>query len=320
MDKIKLGILGTSDIAYRRFLPSLQNSKDFEFVGVASRELLRTNKFTQSFGGIGYKSYGELIASNEIEAVYIPLPPSLHYEWAIKALNSGKHVLLEKPFTTCLSETNEIINLAKSLKLAVHENYMFQYHNQLNEIKQIIGSGSIGDIRQFRSCFGFPRRNKNDFRYNKELGGGALLDCGGYTIKLASVLLGDTTQLCTSSQNFIDTFEVDMFGSATLKNDKGQVFQVSYGMDNSYKCELEIWGSKGSLTATRIFTAGQDVNPVVILKTQEKEAMITLDKDDQFLKSINEFYSQIKCEKSMEKAYNEILMQAQLIDKVQRGD
>jgi dTDP-3,4-didehydro-2,6-dideoxy-alpha-D-glucose 3-reductase len=320
MKLVKLGILGTSDIAFRRFLPALQNSKEFEFVGIASRELSRTNKFTQSFGGIGYSNYNDLIACNDIDAVYIPLPPSLHYEWAIKALKSGKHVFLEKPFTPSMSETKEVINLAKSLKLAVHENYMFQYHDQLKNIKQLIASGSLGDIRQFRASFGFPLRGQNDFRYNKKLGGGALLDCGGYTLKLASLFLGDSTMVCTSSQNFIDSYEVDMFGSATLKNDKGHIFQVSYGMDNSYKCELEIWGSKGSLTASRIFTAGQDFNPVLILKTQEKETLINLERDDQFLKSIHEFHSFIKHEERREKAYNEILKQATLIDIVQRGD
>nr|WP_302937569.1 Gfo/Idh/MocA family oxidoreductase [Megamonas funiformis] len=286
MKKIRLGILGTSEIAFRRFLPALKKHSEFEYIGVASRNIEKTKLFVESYGGKGYSSYDELLQDKNIDAVYIPLPPALHFEWGKKALQAGKHILMEKPFCVNLQQTEELIELAKERNLAVHENYMFMYHKQLTKIKEIIDSGYLGKIRLYRIAFGFPMREKNDFRYNKELGGGALLDCGGYTLKLANYLLGDTTKVVCS--NLVkEDFEVDLYGNATLQNDKGITAQVSFGMDNAYKCELEVWGSKATLKAPRIFTAPDnfDVNLEFIDNNGIKNINVGI--DNQFYNSID---------------------------------
>ena len=127
MEKIRLGILGTSEIAFRRFMPALQKCDAFEYVGVASRTLEKTNTFVQQYGGICFDGYQSLIECEDIDAVYIPLPPALHYEWGKKALEHGKHVFMEKPFTTSMKDTESLIQLAKENNLALHENYMFQF-------------------------------------------------------------------------------------------------------------------------------------------------------------------------------------------------
>lgn len=286
MKKIRLGILGTSEIAFRRFLPALKKHSEFEYIGVASRNIEKTKLFVESYGGKGYSSYDELLQDKNIDAVYISLPPALHFEWGKKALQAGKHILMEKPFCVNLQQTEELIELAKERNLAVHENYMFMYHKQLTKIKEIIDSGYLGKIRLYRIAFGFPMREKNDFRYNKELGGGALLDCGGYTLKLANYLLGDTTKVVCS--NLVkEDFEVDLYGNATLQNDKGITAQVSFGMDNAYKCELEVWGSKATLKAPRIFTAPDnfDVNLEFIDNNGIKNINVGI--DNQFYNSID---------------------------------
>lgn len=286
MKKIRLGILGTSEIAFRRFLPALKKHSEFEYIGVASRNIEKTKLFVESYGGKGYSSYDELLQDKNIDAVYIPLPSALHFEWGKKALQAGKHILMEKPFCVNLQQTEELIELAKERNLAVHENYMFMYHKQLTKIKEIIDSGYLGKIRLYRIAFGFPMREKNDFRYNKELGGGALLDCGGYTLKLANYLLGDTTKVVCS--NLVkEDFEVDLYGNATLQNDKGITAQVSFGMDNAYKCELEVWGSKATLKAPRIFTAPDnfDVNLEFIDNNGIKNINVGI--DNQFYNSID---------------------------------
>ncbi len=313
MKKINLGILGTSEIAFRRFLPALKKSDKFEYVGVASRNINKTKKFTDEFSGIGYSGYDELINDKNIDAVYIPLPPSLHYEWAIKSLNAGKHVLLEKPFTTSLLETQKIIELAKNNNLAVHENYMFEFHNQLDYAKTLITNKALGDLRLIRIAFGFPKRDKNDFRYNKQLGGGALLDCGGYAIKLASILLGNNVDISACKLNFTDEYDVDLFGSATLENEDGLVAQISFGMDNSYKCELELWGSCGNAKFPRIFTAPSDYKPIITITKDNKENQVVLGEDDQFYNSIKKFEEYILCENTRYDIYNNILMQSSLI-------
>lgn len=217
---MKIGIICASDIAKRRFMPSLNQIESIEFVGIAVNSpeerfekvfpekevidgVIETSRkkaqiFADMYGGKIFDSYEEIINSDEIEAIYIPLPPSLHYKCAKKALMAGKHVLLEKPFTIELEETEELINIAREKNLALHENYMFTFHSQIEDINNIVFSGEIGDIRLYRICFGFPMRAVNDFRYNKSLGGGALIDAGGYTIKYASLLLNDTIKVSSA--------------------------------------------------------------------------------------------------------------------------
>lgn len=296
---MKLGILGTSEIAFRRFLPALRKCPDIIYAGVASRTPEKGKPFQETYGGCVYDSYDALLADPSIDAVYVPLPPALHFAWGKKVLAAGKHLLVEKPFTTSIQETEQLLKLAAEKGLAVHENYMFLYHSQLARIKKMIADGSLGEIRLYRMSFGFPMRGRGDFRYNKELGGGALLDCGGYPVRLALELLGDTAKVVQSKLVQPEGFEVDLYGSAVMENDAGEVAQISFGMDNAYQCQLEVWGSKTTLIAPRIFTAGDGVKPTLILRTSSEENKLELEADDQFLHSIQQFASRVQ---SAEKA------------------
>lgn len=218
---MRIGILGTSDIAFRRFLPALQKCEDLTYAGVATRTPEKGKPFQEAFGGEIYDGYASLLEDKSIEAVYVPLPPALHFEWGKKALESGKHLFMEKPFTTSLAETEALLALAEEKGLAVHENYMFLYHSQLTEIQKRIADGSLGKLRLIRAAFGFPKRSEGDFRYNKSLGGGALLDCGGYPVRLARELLGDTARVIQARLSQPEGYEVDLYGSAVLENDDG---------------------------------------------------------------------------------------------------
>lgn len=334
MKKIKIGVLCPSEIALRRFMPAVMKCDDFEYVGVAAateREytgigsddipdyrLEKTDKFISALGGKLFRGYTSMITSGEIDAVYIPLPPALHFRWAEAALKKGKHVLLEKPFTTCLSDTKALTELAKSKKLALHENFMFMFHSQIEWIKQKLSEGVIGDIRLIRIDFGFPFRGGNDFRYDKKMGGGALLDCGCYTVKLASMLLGDTAKITTSQLNSKMGFDVDVYGSATLLNDDGLTAQVSFGMDNSYRCDLNVWGSTGTLSTGRIITAPAGFIPTVVIKNANGEQTFELSSDDTFRKSIDFFGKCIKDDKMRMGHYEEILRQSAFIDEFER--
>ena len=246
--------------------------------------------------------------------LYIPLPPSLHFKWAKLALEHGKHVLVEKPATTSAVDTKELIRIASERGLALHENYMFTFHKQLDAIEDIIKSGEIGEIRLYRISFGFPRRAANDFRYNKALGGGALIDAGGYTIRYATRLLGPTARLKCAQSNYLNELEVDMYGSATLVNKDGLTAQVAFGMDNNYKCELEAWGSKGCLKTERVLTAPAGFAPTAIIRKGNEDTVIELPADDAFLKSIMFFEKCVNDKNIRNERYAIITKQAELID------
>jgi len=313
---INIGILGGADIAYRMFLPSLIGEPRFNCVGVATSSKEKGGKFSQTFGVKIFDNYDEIINNKNVDAVYIPLPPALHYKWAKKALENNKNVFLEKPSTCSYNETEELVNLAKNKNLVLQENYMFQYHSQLNEIKEIIRNGIIGDIRLIKISFGFPLRGKDDFRYNKELGGGALLDEGGYAVKLATIMLGDTIELQSASKNMIKDFTVDMFGTASFINKNGLVCQCSYGMDCYYQCSLEIWGNRGKLHTNRIFTAPPGYEPKIVIERDNAQNECILKEDNHFRKSIDMFKSALEDNNIREKMLSDMLKQSELISKI----
>lgn len=325
----RIGIICPSEIAFRRFLPALKEAGCFEYAGVAiankeefvgatdeilAKERAKAQTFVDNYGGKIYEGYRNLIESEDIDAVYLPLPPGLHYQWAKVALAAGKHILVEKPCTTALANTQDLIQKAESKNLAVHENYMFAFHDQLKAVNDIVYSGEIGDVRLYRISFGFPKRAQNDFRYNKALGGGALLDCGGYTFKYASMLLGPTAKMKYAQSNNIDGFSVDMYGSAALVNEKGVTAQVAFGMDHNYKCELEVWGSKGTIYTNRILTAPAGFTPEVIIRKGKEEEKRNLPADDAFKKSILHFYHCVENSETRKENYQTLLRQANLVE------
>lgn len=264
------------------------------------------------YGGKIYDSYQELVESNEIDAIYIPLPPALHYMWAKRCLERGKHVLLEKPFTIDIEQTCELLRIAKRNKRAVCENYMFIYHDQVQSIKEIIQSGLLGKIRLYDAKFGFPRRKANDFRYNKSLGGGALLDCGGYLLKGASIFLGNDYKILYGCMNFTGEYNVDIYGSASLLSNNNEVMNIAYGMDNAYRCELRIWGNDKILETERFFTAPPQLKPVIRLVSSDGSTEeIVIRENDTFQKSIIYFEECIKDPIKREQSYMEIEMQAE---------
>lgn len=319
--KIRLGILGCAEIAFRRFMPAIKNVEGIEVVTIAEEYApSKLEAFCEEYNLESNSSFDEVISREDIDAVYIPQPPSLHYKWAKKALQSGKHVLLEKPSTTSYELTKELVELAKEKNLALHENYMFTYHSQISEIMELIEDKEIGDIRLIRANFGFPMRAQNDFRYNKELGGGALLDAGGYTVKLATLFLGDSVKVDTSKLFSMDGFEVDMYGNATLSNDENVVCQVGFGMDCQYQCNLEVWGSKGRLSTNRIFTAPSDFNPQVVIECGNEIKNITLKADSHFEHSIEKFCEEVFDEDRREKIYKEILVQSKLVEEIRKNN
>lgn len=328
---IRIVVLGPSDIAFRRTIPALVQNQNLQFAGVAvasikerdgneveaeirlGKSLQKAKEITQLFGGRIFNSYGEALDDESIDAVYLPLPPALHYFWAKKALEHDKHTFLEKPFAMDYHETNELIQLAEDKELAVHENFAFLFHRQMKVIDEIIQNGEIGNLRLIRTAFGFPYRGATDFRYHKSMGGGSLLDCGGYPIKLANHLLGGRSRVVASNLSSTKEHDVDVFGSATLVNSNNVVAQIAFGMDNSYKCELEVWGSEGVIYTPRIFTPPADMRTEIQIRTNI-ERTIRVAPDDQFKNSADYFVMCIKDQEVRARNYQDIRMQSKLFD------
>lgn len=334
---IRIGVLGTASIADRRMIPAMLKHPGIEYAGVAiatkeetgtdlseevfspawQRKKEKAETFARKFGGETVESYEEMLQRTDVDAVYIPLPPALHYRWILAALRYGKHVLAEKPLTVCDEQSQVVIREAEAKELAVIENYGFCFHRQMKLIQETVQSGSIGELRLIRASFCFPHRDESDFRYNKALGGGALLDCGGYTVKAASCFLGERAKIVSANLVTTPGHEVDVYGSATMRDEKGLCAQLSFGMDNAYVCELEIRGSTGSVTATRAYTAPDGFGaPVLIRRGNETEER--QEADDQFEGILEEFLGCIRNDTRRQQEYGEIRKQSAQVEELKR--
>lgn len=323
-DKIGIVILGASEIAFRRFLPALQKNNRFEYVGVAyyrEQDSEFAKKFQETYGGEIFTSFETAINDSRVGAVYVPQPPALHHKFGKMVLEARKHLFMEKPFTTSLGDSKELGDIAKSNDLAVIENYMFRFHKQIDELVKIVDSGKIGVIDHYEVRFSFPLRQKNDFRYSKALGGGALLDCGGYPIYLGNILTKGKGTLINPKLVYDEGYEVDMHGSCILEVDDGPSCEVSFGMNDEYCCYAKAFGSKGTLIAPRVLTAPADFDVKFTIQWNDGcEEEIDVGTDDSFLKSIGYFYDCIVDQGTRQDSFKRILRQAELIEIMKEGE
>lgn len=317
--KINIGILGCANIAKKFIIPAICELEDeFNLVGIASRSNESANEFAKEFNTSPYVGYDSLLKNKELDAVYIPLPNSLHYEWVKKSLEKNLHVLVEKSMACTHSEVLELNNLAKKKKLVLLENFQFRFHSQLQYIKDLVSSNKIGELRSIRSSFGFPPfSDKDNIRYSKNLGGGALLDAGAYTLKISQIFLGNDIEVTSSSLTYDKELDVDIWGSAYLKQKNGDLSsQVSFGFDNFYQCNIELWGSKGKIYTNRIFTSPPAYNPIIKIETNDGKENIKLEEDHHFKNMLNYFHQSIIDRSNLEFEYEQNINQSRLLNEI----
>ena len=307
--------MGCANIAQRTMLAKFNLMPEFNLVAVASRNIDKARQVALKFDCEAIHGYNQLIERKDITAIYMPLPTGLHEEWVMKCLTKNKHVFVEKSFGRNHKETSRMVELASKKGLIVMENFMFLYHSQHQFVKQLIEKEEIGDIRCVRSSFGFPPLKEDNFRYDKELGGGSLYDAGAYTIRASSMLLGDSLKVQSS---FLRKNEegIDIYGGAQLINLDGQIAQVAFGFDNFYQCNYEIWGAKGKITVNKAFTPSEEFKPIITLEKQGFRKDHVIDSDDHFRNILISFADKIHNMKNYELIYDEILSQSKLIDEV----
>lgn len=316
---VNIGVLGCANIAKRSVIPAIMElGEQFFLEGVASRSEETAKSCADVFDTKAYAGYQTLLDSSQLDAVYIPLPNALHAKWIEMALNRNIHVLVEKSLACKFNEVLWLNQLAKEKKLVLFENFQFRFHRQLSMIKQLVGNGNIGELRCVRSSFGFPPfPDKENIRYKQEIGGGALLDAGAYPVKIAQMFLGDDIEVKASSLHVDPVKNVDIWGGAYLQQSSGTLFaELAFGFDHHYQCNLELWGSKGKLTATRIFTAPSGYSPEILIETSNGAETITVDQDNHFKNMLMHVHRLITTRKELDDEYEQNIQQAQLLEQV----
>jgi len=316
---INIGVLGCANIAMRSVIPAIQCLPEYyKLVAVSSRTTEKANEFAGKFGCEAVTGYDYIVNRKDIDALYIPLPIGLHKEWINKALRAGKHVYAEKSMALSLSDAMDMTVNARSNKLALMEGYMFQYHSQHQLVFSLLKSGLIGEIRHFASRFGFPPLDGSDFRYDDKMGGGAIMDAAGYTVRSVHFILGKEYKVRAATLKFDNEKKTNIYGSAFMCNGKGIGASLSFGFDNYYQCLYEIWGQKGKITAERAFTPKCDFSPKIIVEKPEGSEIIEATPDNHFVKSLLEFYKVIINNEKREKHYSDILLQSESLDLIRK--
>lgn len=321
--KLNIGILGSANIAKRSLIPALLLMKDqFNVLGIASRSLSDAKDVGREFNIDAFEGYENLISQPILDAVYIPLPNALHSRWIEASLNRNLHVLVEKSLACDLETVKRLNDLAQRKNLVLIENFQFRFHSQLQTLLDYVKGGSIGDLRCLRSSFGFPRLNDpDDIRYKKELGGGALLDAGAYTLKIAQIVMGEEIQVKAANLNSLTGKQVDIWGGAYVQQESSGLFgELAFGFNHQYQCNVEIWGSQGKLSTGRIFTAHPTHEPTLIIETAAGSETIGLPVDNHFINMLKHFHTLVveKDEVGMLAEYRQNENQARLIEEVKQ--
>lgn len=248
---IKWALLSTAAIN-DALLGGAEESQVAEVVGVASRDRGRAEAYARERGlERAYGSYDELLEDADVDAVYVALPNALHVEWSIRALDSGKHVLSEKPLSREPREVERAFDAAERAGRLLMEGFMYRHHPQTQRLEELVDAGAIGELRLVRSQFSFTLDRPDDVRWSRELGGGSLLDLGCYCVSGSRLLAGEP-ELVYGEQTLASS-GVDVRFAAVLRFPRGVLAHFDCAFDLPRRHRLEAVGADGSLVLVQPF-------------------------------------------------------------------
>ncbi|KUL55244.1 oxidoreductase [Streptomyces sp. NRRL F-4489] len=318
-DRLRIGIMGCADIAWRRTLPAMEGNAAVAVTAIASRDARSATRFTDRFGGVPLEGYGALLERADVDAVYIPLPGLLHAEWVSRALDAGKHVLVEKPLTAGYEDTRRLVARARERGLVLLENYMFLYHSQHTAVHKALAEDAIGELRGFSSAFTIPPKPVGDIRYQREVGGGAFLDFGGYPVRAAQFFLGSELKVAGAVFRHDRERGVVMSGSVLLYTPTGVPARLTFGMEHSYRNTYSLYGSTGRIVLDRAFTPPETYQPVMRVERQDHSEQFVLPADHQFANVIDTFVEAVLGGQDVAEQQEGSLRQAALIEDIRQA-
>jgi D-xylose 1-dehydrogenase (NADP+, D-xylono-1,5-lactone-forming) len=252
-EPVRWGILSTAHIN-ERVLPEAQRSPAVEVLAVASRSEEAAAPYAREHGiPRAYGSYEALLADPDVEAVYVPLPNSLHVEWSIRALEAGKHVLCEKPLGRRAAEVERAFDVAEGAGRILMEGFMYRHHPQTVRAGQLVASGAVGSPRVVRASFGFMLGRPGDVRLLGELDGGSLMDVGCYCVSAARLFAGEPETAL--GRQVTSPAGVDFRFAGTLEFAGPVLAHFDCGFDVAENSFLEVVGSEATLRIATPFLA-----------------------------------------------------------------
>ena len=279
--KLKWGIIGCGGIADRRTLPGMMLANNAECYAVMDANAEAAERVKEKYGAkYAFTNYEDILALDEIDAVYIASPVFCHKEQAIAAAKAKKHILLEKPIGLTLKQTREIVKACEEEGVKLGIGFMMRYHAYHQAMKELIASGALGEIVSMRAQFTcwYPEIENNWRQDKKRSGGGALMDMGIHCIDLLQYISGLDVVECTGyAQNQTFNYTADDSSAIVMKMSNGALAMVDSNFnipDAAAKCPLEFYGTKGSMIAVGTLSQveGGEVEILVSDDTAEYDA------------------------------------------------
>jgi len=268
-DKIRWGILGAANIG-RKVIPAIHQAHNSVVAAVASRDQAKARAYADELNiPQAYGSYEALLNDPAIDAIYIPLPNGLHYEWSLKCAAAGKPVLCEKPLTSNATEARELVEVFERAGLTFAEAFMYRHHPMTRRVVELIRGGAIGQVSIIAAAFTFPIRRETDVRLNTDLAGGALMDVGCYPVSLMRMVTGEEPDAVTAIANFGGASQVDETLSGVFHFPSGAIGHFDCGFRTFFTNAYEVRGTTGKITIEPSFTMPPDHPTTIRLITQD---------------------------------------------------
>lgn len=311
--KVGWGILGCARITRRGLIPGIRQSSLGSLVALASRDADKVTAWGKEFDVPRcYAGYDELLADPEIDVVYIPLPNELHLPWTVRAAQSGKHVLCDKPLARNAAEAREMVAACQQAGVRLMEGFMWRHHPRSRRLVELVRTGAIGTVRLVRASFSFDI-DRSDWRMEPDRGGGALWDVGCYGVNAARLIAGAEPITVAAAARRHET-RVDMTLAATLKFPDGILAQVDCSFELPYRCEVEIVGTSGRIVMPQAFLPDQ--RPHLLVEQAGRGERIEFAPANQYSEMVDSFSRSIETGKPLEPPAEDGLANMVLLDRV----
>ncbi|TSC84142.1 MAG: oxidoreductase domain-containing protein [Parcubacteria group bacterium Gr01-1014_17] len=285
---VRFGIIGCSRVAQRRFLPALAASERAALSFVGSRDAEKAKKYANEFHAAHFGNYEDVLASKNVDAVYISTPPTLHYEWIVKSARAGKHIICEKPACMDYESAHRAVQICREAGVRLMENYAFLYHPQHAAARDIMSE--IGSIKRISARYLYPFPHGGDIRFNPALGGGVFHDSFGYPLALARFYFGQFPESISCVQTMDAHRGIDTAAEIVLHFSRNRALDGKVQMGSAeYASSYTLQGDSGSVEIVRAFAVDAD-KPAEILRTINGEIeKIQIPPASQFQLALDDF-------------------------------
>jgi dTDP-3,4-didehydro-2,6-dideoxy-alpha-D-glucose 3-reductase len=315
---LKFAVIGCGNIAQKSAIPALINSGVSSISVCIDTNTERGKEITEKYDLPFETSMEEAFRKYSFDAVYISTPNATHKKIIINAANNKKHILCQKPIISNIEEANEVTYYSKLNNVAIMEGFMYQFHSQHKFVNDLIDTGEIGTPFHYQAWFGFPPISPNDFRYNKSLGGGAILDAGSYTIHSARHFFKcEPIHIHSILEN--EGHDVEVRGTAMLDFGNSRTAHLVFGFNNMYQNKYIIWGTNGVITLDRAFALPPNYESILTLEKQGLKKEILMQPCNHFIEEIKYFAQNVNNHDVAQKWREEFINQIKVIDKFQKA-